>query len=57
LALTTATVHVQKVPERWPEDKANTWYAQQPWLVGANFVPSDAINQLEMFRRQLSIQP
>jgi hypothetical protein len=26
------------------------WYAQQPWLVGANYIPSDAINQLEMFQ-------
>ena len=35
---------------RWSEAKANAWYAEQPWLVGANFVPSDAINQLEMFQ-------
>ncbi len=37
-------------PERWSAEKANAWYAQQPWLVGANYVPSDAINQLEMFQ-------
>jgi hypothetical protein len=36
--------------QRWPEEKADAWYAQQPWLVGANYVPSDAINQLEMFQ-------
>lgn len=35
---------------RWSEQKANEWYAQQPWLVGANFIPSDAINELEMFQ-------
>jgi hypothetical protein len=35
---------------RWSEDKANAWYAKQPWLVGANFIPSDAINQLEMWQ-------
>jgi hypothetical protein len=35
---------------RWSGAKANAWYAQQPWLVGANYVPSDAINQLEMFQ-------
>ena len=35
---------------RWSETKANDWYRQQPWLVGANFVPSDAINELEMFQ-------
>jgi hypothetical protein len=36
--------------ERWSEQKANTWYEQQPWLVGANYIPSNAINQLEMFQ-------
>ena len=35
---------------RWTEQKANDWYAQQPWLVGANYIPSNAINQLEMFQ-------
>lgn len=35
---------------RWTEARAQAWYDQQPWLVGANFVPSDAINQLEMFQ-------
>lgn len=36
--------------QRWTAEHANAWYAQQPWLVGSNFVPSDAINQLEMFQ-------
>ena len=35
---------------RWTAARANEWYAKQPWLVGANFIPSDAINQLEMFQ-------
>ena len=34
---------------RWTAQQANDWYAKQPWLVGANYVPSDAINELEMF--------
>jgi len=37
-------------PQRWTEPRAASWYAAQPWLVGANYVPSDAINQLEMFQ-------
>ena len=40
----------QDAPARWSEEKANAWYSRQPWLVGANFVPSDAINELEMFQ-------
>jgi len=37
---------------RWPEQKANAWYAQQPWLVGSNYVPKSAINQLEMWQAE-----
>ncbi len=36
--------------ERWSEQKANEWYQKQDWLIGANFLPSNAINQLEMFQ-------
>ena len=39
-------------PERWTAEQANDWYAKQPWLVGANFVPSTAINQLEMWQAE-----
>lgn len=35
---------------RWTEQEAASWYARQPWLVGANYISSDAINQLEMFQ-------
>ena len=38
--------------ERWSEEKANAWYAEQPWLVGANFLPSTAINELEMWQAE-----
>jgi hypothetical protein len=36
--------------KRWTEEEARAWYANQPWLVGANYIPSNAINQLEMFQ-------
>ena len=35
---------------RWSEQKANDWYAHQPWLVGSNYVPKSAINELEMWQ-------
>jgi hypothetical protein len=35
---------------RWTEQKAKEWYAQQPWLIGSNYVPTSAINQLEMWQ-------
>jgi endo-1,4-beta-mannosidase len=31
-------------------DKASQWYDNLPWLVGCNFIPSSAINQLEMWQ-------
>ena len=36
--------------QRWSEAKANEWYSHQPWYVGSNFTPADAINQLEMWQ-------
>ncbi len=35
---------------RWTESAANAWYAKQPWLVGSNFIPATAINELEMWQ-------
>ena len=36
--------------ERWSEQKARDWYARQPWLIGSNYNPASAINQLEMWQ-------
>lgn len=44
------TVPVSAQTARWTEQKANEWYAHQPWLVGSNYVPRSAINQLEMWQ-------
>jgi endo-1,4-beta-mannosidase len=35
---------------RWPEQAANEWYAGQPWLVGSDYIPANAINELEMWQ-------
>lgn len=37
-------------PARWTADQANAWYRAQGWLVGANYVPATASNQIEMFQ-------
>jgi len=36
----------------WTSEKANEWYKKQDWLVGADFLPSTAINQLEMWQAE-----
>jgi hypothetical protein len=40
----------QNQPARWSQAQANAWYAKQPWPVGADYIPRDAINQLEMWQ-------
>lgn len=34
----------------WSPEKASAWYEQQGWLVGSNYIPTDAINELEMWQ-------
>ena len=49
----TFAVGAERVPDapgRWTPERANEWYAAQLWLVGCNYIPSSAINQLEMFQ-------
>lgn len=36
--------------ERWTAAQANAWYAKQRWPVGSNYIPSNAINELEMWQ-------
>ena len=31
------------------EEKIQEWYDNQPWLVGCNYIPATAINQIEMW--------
>jgi hypothetical protein len=35
---------------RWSEKAAADWYAKQPWLVGSDYIPATAINELEMWQ-------
>jgi hypothetical protein len=42
--------HAAAQETRWSEQQAAAWYTAQPWLVGANFVPDDAVNELEMWQ-------
>jgi hypothetical protein len=39
-------------PTRWTAKQAAAWYSEQPWLVGSNFIPSSAINELEMWQAE-----
>jgi hypothetical protein len=50
LAIAFLSTSVFAQTPRWSEQKANEWYAQQPWLVGSNYIPKSAINELEMWQ-------
>ena len=45
----SSTLALAQTPN-WSEQKANDWYAQQPWMVGSNYIPKTAINELEMWQ-------
>ena len=36
--------------ERWTAEQTNAWYARQVWPVGSDYIPANAINQLEMWQ-------
>src|ERR1700728_4908395 len=52
IALLAAAFQCVHAQERWTEAQANAWYAKQPWPVGADFLPSTAINELEMWQAE-----
>ncbi len=37
---------------RWSEKQAQAWRKKVGWLVGCNFTPSNAINQLEFWQAE-----
>lgn len=45
-----ATKAVTQAGTVWSVEKAKAWYADNQWIAGANFLPSTAINQLEMWQ-------
>lgn len=48
LMLTTVAI----ARDRWTAEQAEAWKRNTPWLVGANYSPASAINQLEMWQAE-----
>ncbi len=48
LLLVTFTASAQRA-ERWSVEKANNWWSNNGWVSGCNYIPADAINQIEMW--------
>lgn len=54
-AVAPASEATEPAPDRharWPKEKANDWYEQRPWMVGCNYIPASASNQLEMWQAE-----
>ena len=47
-----ATSSEARAGERWSKEKADAWAKGRPWWVGCNFIPSTAVNQLEMWQAE-----
>jgi hypothetical protein len=37
---------------QWTPEESQAWYARRPWLVGCNYIPATAVNQLEMWQTE-----
>lgn len=37
---------------RWSKEQANAWYKKTGWLVGCNYAPATAVNQIEMWQKE-----
>lgn len=51
-AAETTGLDWNKEAGRWSAERVNAWYAAQPWPAGANYAPSSASNQLEMWQAE-----
>lgn len=50
--LLLALLSLQTRAQQWTVQQATEWYSRQPWLVGSNYMPANAINQLEMWQAE-----
>lgn len=50
VAITNTSISQTIIGKVWPIEKAKAWYKQHPWPVGADYIPANAINQLEMWQ-------
>ncbi|HEX8313411.1 MAG TPA: cellulase family glycosylhydrolase [Flavisolibacter sp.] len=44
--------HDPELAYRWSTERAQDWMERNNWLVGCNYIPSNAINQMEMWQEE-----
>jgi hypothetical protein len=50
--VTVAAAPAQQLAGRWSVERAQAWERETGWLVGSNYAPASAINQLEMWQAE-----
>jgi hypothetical protein len=49
ISLFSVAVAIAQTPQ-WSPSAAADWYARLPWLIGANYLQSNTVNQIEMWQ-------
>jgi len=44
--------HDPELAYRWSQQRANEWFEKNGWMVGCNYIPATAINQIEMWQEE-----
>jgi len=52
VALTVTAAAAESPAVRWSAERSWQWYSSQPWPVGCNFLPSTAVNDVEMWQKE-----
>jgi hypothetical protein len=52
LVFPPGTSAAEATVSRWTPERAWAWHHAHPWLVGCNFLPSTAVNDVEMWRKE-----
>lgn len=53
VAVSAASATCAELPAtRWTVEQSWQWYNARPWLVGCNFLPSSAVNDVEMWQQE-----
>ena len=51
-AFIASTINAQNIRSVWSKEQANNWYKNYGWMSGSDFIPSTAVNQLEMWQAE-----
>ena len=50
ISFLSAAPAIAQTPQ-WTPNTASEWYARQPWIIGANYIQSNTVNQIEMWQQ------